>query len=314
MTTLRIGKEPLGAKMKNTATGLAFLCLLLSPFMPVASDAAHITDDTGRSVTLNTPVTRVIALYGAFNELLMAIGAADCLIARTAADAEFPAIAHLQAIGTHMRPNAELIVAQKPDVVLQLAGRQEALMQTESLRALGLDVLTFTMESFEDIFRVTSVLGELVGRQEQATGLVAGFRARLATLYARCSGQKQPRVFYEVRYPNLLAAGTCGIVNEIITAACGKNVMREPKKLVRCNEETLILSDPDIYIVQQGPMNPAPPPPADRPHYRDLRAVRASRVLAADEKRFARPGPRAIDAAEELSDKLLAYPIRQSSQ
>ncbi|MDR0816353.1 MAG: ABC transporter substrate-binding protein [Desulfovibrio sp.] len=302
--------------MKNTATGLAFLCLLLSPLMLVASDAAQITDDTGRSVTLNTPVTRVIALYGAFNELLTALDAADCLVARTASDAEFPAIAHLPAIGTHMRPNAELIVAQKPDVVLQLAGRQEALVQAESLRALGIDVLTFTMESFEDIFRVTSVMGELVGRQEQATVLVASFRGRLAALYARCSEQKQPRarVFYEVRYPNLLAAGTCGIVNEIITAACGENVVREPKKLVRCNEETLILSDPDIYIVQQGPMNPAPPLPADRPHYRALRAVRASRVLTADEKRFARPGPRAIDAAEELSDELLAYLIRQSSQ
>lgn len=261
------------------------------------------TDDAGVTVLLAKPATRIIALYGAFNELLLALDAGDLLVARTVADARLPQLAelaHLPVIGTHMRPNAELIVAQKPDLVLQLSGRKEAHFQTEALRALGINVLTFEMNSFERMFDVLRKIGLLTGRGHKADALIQDWRSRLAALRARYAGQKPVRVFYEVRYPNLLAAGKNSIVNEIITHAGGENVVREEKKLVRINEEALIQADPDVYLLQKGPMNPDPAPLERRAHYKDLRAARAGRVLFVDEDRFARPGPRAMDAAEEL--------------
>ena len=212
--------------MKNFL--LFFLCLL-----PLPARALTVTDDLGRAVTLDAPAKRVIALYGAFSELVLALEAGHCLAACTAADGGSPELDALPVIGTHMRPNPELIVALQPDVVLQLAGRQDAQIQTEALRALGLNVLTFTMDSFEDIFRVTGKLGLLLDRRTQADKRVLDWRARLAALRNNLHGRAPVRVFYEVRYPNLLAAGGRGIVQEIITAAGGENVVREQKKLVR---------------------------------------------------------------------------------
>ncbi|WP_241160160.1 ABC transporter substrate-binding protein [Desulfovibrio sp. ZJ369] len=252
---------------------------------------------------LEKPATRIIALYGAYNELLLALGAGDLLVARTVADARLPQLAELadlSVIGTHMRPNAELIVGQKPDLVLQLSGRKEARLQTEALRKLGINVLTFEMNSFERMFDVLGKIALLTGREQQAAALIRGWRGRLAALRARHAGQRPVRVFYEVRYPNLLAAGKGSIVDEIIAYAGGANVVREEKKLVRINEEALIQADPDVYLLQKGPMNPDPEPLERRAHYRELRAARAGRVLVVDEDRFARPGPRAVDAAEEL--------------
>nr|WP_297849598.1 ABC transporter substrate-binding protein [uncultured Desulfovibrio sp.] len=262
------------------------------------------TDDTGAAVRLNKPATRIIALYGAFSELLLALDARELLAARTVADAQLPELGHLPAVGTHMRPNAELIVALKPDLVLQLAGRREVLLQTETLRGLGLTVLTFEMDSFEKMFAVLEKLGRLTGRERQAAALLRDWRARLAALRARNAGRKPLRVFYEARYPNLLAAGQASIVNEIIIAAGGENVVSDDKKLARFNEEALIHADPDAYLIQKGPMNPDPQPLTRRAHYRDLRAARAGRVLVVDEDRFARPGPRAVQAAEELEQWL----------
>ncbi|MFR8276894.1 MAG: ABC transporter substrate-binding protein [Desulfovibrio fairfieldensis] len=278
------------------------LVLLLTGLNPAPVQAApiEVVDDTGVTLTLDKPAERIIALYGAYNELLLALDARDLLVARTVADAHLPELAGLPAIGTHMRPNAELIVAQKPDLVLQLAGRREALLQTEALRKLGINVLTFDMDSFDKMFDVLEKLGRLTGREQKAAGLIRDWRARLATLRARHAGEKPVRVFYEVRYPNLLAAGQGSIVNEIIAVAGGENVVADDKKLVRFNEEALILADPDAYLTQKGPMNPDPQPLSERAHYRDLRAVRTGRVLVVDEDRFARPGPRAVEAAEEL--------------
>ena len=280
--------------------------LAAKPESSEPSDSAPIviTDDTGATVTFAQPVKRVIALYGAFNEIFLALGAGDLLVARTAADGNLPELAALPAIGTHMRPNAELVLAQQPDVVLQLEGRSEAQTQTENLRSLGLKVLTFEVNSFERLFEVTETLGRLAGREDKAQVLVNDWKIRMQALRRRNAGKPVARVFYEVRYPNLLAAGRGGISSEILALAGGENVVNDSKKLVRYSEEALIAADPDAYIIQKGPMNPEPTPLAERDHYRDLRAQRAGRVLVVDEERFARPGPRALDAAEELDSWL----------
>jgi len=241
-----------------------FLLVLLC-FLPLPAHALTVTDDLGHELVLDAPAQRVLALYGAFNEIALSLEAGDRLVARTAADGDLPELAALPVIGTHMRPNPELIVASQPDVILQLAGRQEAQTQTEALRSLGFHVLTFTMESFEDIFRVTGKLGVLLGRRTQAGYLVSDWKARLAALRTDPDRHTTVRVFYEARYQNLLAAGSRGIIQDVITAAGGVNVVREPKKLVSCNEEALIRADPDVYFIQRGPMNPDAPPPDARP-------------------------------------------------
>lgn len=259
-------------------------------------------------VTLDAPAKRVIALYGAFNEILLALDAGDAIVARTVADVDIPQLAKLPAIGTHMRPNHELVVAHKPDLVLQLSGRKEAQDQTESLRQLGIPVLCFVMQSFDDLFRVTRLLGQATGKEDKAQQVIEGWLQRLKTVrqrpaLAQNAGQAPVRtsVFYEVRYPNLLAAGRNSIVNDIITMAGGTNVVTSDKKLVRFSEESLLAANPQAYIVQQGAMNPAPQDVASRPHFAGLEAVKRGNILLVDEAAFARPGPRAIDATEQLA-------------
>lgn len=224
-------------------------------------------------------------------------------MARTVADADMPQLAKLPAIGTHMRPNPELVVAHKPDLVVQLTGRKEAQSQTEALRQLGIPVVCFAMQSFADVFRVTRILGQATGRETRAQDVIAGWQQRLNAVRGRHGAASAPRVrvFYEVRYPNLLAAGTGSIVNDIIATAGGENVVTEDKKLVRFSEESLLAANPQAYLVQRGPMNPEPQDVTTRAHYAGLDAVRQGHVLVVDEAVFARPGPRAIDAAVQLA-------------
>ena len=270
--------------------------------LPVApARAITLTDDQGTQLVLSAPAKRIIALYGAYSEILLTLGAGDSIVARTVADADMPQLAKLPAIGTHMRPNPELVVAHKPDLVLQLTGRKEAQSQTEALRLLGIPVLCFAMQSFDDLFRVTRILGQATGREDRAQDVIAGWQQRLAAVRQQVASRARVRVFYEVRHPNLLAAGTGSIVNDIITTAGGDNVVTTDKKLVRFSEESLLAANPRAYVVQRGPMNPDPQDVASRPHYAGLESVQHGHVLVVDEATFARPGPRAIGAAEQLA-------------
>ncbi|MBQ9453055.1 MAG: ABC transporter substrate-binding protein [Desulfovibrio sp.] len=264
----------------------------------------EIKDNSGHVVRFDRPAHRIIALYGAFNELLLALDALNALVARTAADSTVTALASLPVIGTHMRPNVELIAALQPDLIIQLSGRDEARVQTEHLRSLGFNILSFELNSFRQMFTVTELLGRVTGHAEKAQELTRHWKDRLEQLRTRYAMYSPVQVFYEVRYPNLLAAGSGGITNEIITLAGGSNVVTDGKKLVRFSEEALVAANPEAYIIQKGPMNPVPVPLATRAHYRGLRAVREDRVLMVDEELFARPGPRSIDAVEKLGNWL----------
>lgn len=292
---------------------LLLACLIVAADAGAQTDAACATasgqtvailDDAGRTVRLERPARRVVALYGAFNELLAALGHASDLVARTRADTLPSSILDRPVIGTHMRPNLEILAALHPDLVLQMGGRAEAVQSVTALERLGIPAALFAPGDFESLFSVFERVGCLIGAGPAARALVAQSRARLAAVAAAVAGAPCPTVVFEARYPNLLCAGQGAIPSEIIRLAGGKNAIASPEKLLRLGEETLLQLDPEVYLIQQGPMNPAPSAPAGRPHFASLRAVRNRRVLFVEEALFSRPGPRSVEAVERLAQFL----------
>ena len=119
----------------------------------------QIVDDQGKEVTLPHPARRIIALYGAYNEILAAMGLEDRLTGRARADSLPPSILTKPSIGTHMRPNIELILGLKPDLIVQSAGRRDAMLIVEQLRKEGLHVAVFRPANFDELFSVIKRLG-----------------------------------------------------------------------------------------------------------------------------------------------------------
>lgn len=261
-----------------------------------------IVDDLGQEVRLAFPARRIIALYGAYNEILAAMGMEDRIVGRTKADMIPPSIASKPSIGTHMRPNIEIILGLKPDLALQSSGRKEALMAVQQIQREGLPVAVFHPEDFEGLFDVIRRIGVLTGKPDRAKALVKSLETRLKRVKGRLQGiSTRPKVFFEVRYPNLLGAGKRSIVNDIIDHAGGINCIQKEKKLVRIGMEALIEKNPVVYILQRGPMNKNPSEPRSRPHFQVLSAIKTGRVLVVEEQVYSRPGPRSVDAVEELT-------------
>jgi iron complex transport system substrate-binding protein len=262
----------------------------------------QIVDDLGHRVTLPHPAHRIIALYGAYNEILAAMGLEERLVGRTKADFLPSSILSKPSIGTHMRPNVEMIFGLKPDLIIQSAGRKEAMVVVRQLQKEGLQVAVFHPTGFKDLFSVIKRLGVLTGQSSTAEELIDSLRSRLTKVEDRLKGiSHRPKVFFEVRYPNLLGAGRESIVNEIIHKAGGVNCIEREKKLVRIGMEALIKQDPDVYIIQRGPMNKNPSHPSRRSNFHVLEAVKTGRVMFVDEQVYSRPGPRSVKGVEELA-------------
>jgi iron complex transport system substrate-binding protein len=279
---------------------LAWITLVSTTAFSAAE--VRVTDDLGQVIALKEPARRIISLYGAYSEILFAIGAGDRLIARTTADRFPPSILDKPSVGTHLRPNMELVLGLQPDLIIHAVGRKHGHEVIRQIQQKGLTVAVFQPRNFSELFSVIDRLGILTGEEENAQALVNGQISRLGQIDLRMAKSKdRPKVFFEVRYPNLLAAGQGSIVNDVILKAGGVNCLPNEKKLVRINIETLIDYDPDVYVVQKGPMNRNPGSPESRPNFQVLRAVQQGRVFFVDEYVFSRPGPRSVEAVEQLA-------------
>ncbi len=278
-----------------------------------ARAGVEVTDDFGERVVLQRPTRRVIALTGAATETLCGMGLSGILAARTDADLEPPEVAALPSIGTHMRPNLELVLAHKPDLVVQIAGRGESLEAAAAIRRMGIPVAVFDVHDFEGLFSMAERLGVLTGEPAAASRFVAGLRQRLDRVAEMVAGDaKRPTVFVEVRYPNLLAAGKDSMAADAVARAGGRLVPEASGRVARIGEEELVRINPDVYVVEEGPMNPAPMALANRPHYVGLAAVAAGRTAVFTGRKLSRPGPESVAGVEELAR--LLFPERCAAQ
>lgn len=305
--------NPFGADGRLGARWICFsFCVLL--FLPCVffvpqARGVEITDDLGREISLGRPAARIIPLYGAFAEMLFSIGAGGQVIARTQADAYPPELVRLPSVGTHMRPNIELILGLKPDLVIQSASRREETPEISKLIESGVPVAVFAPKTFPDIFTVIEKLGVVTGRSDRAAAFSSALRQRLDAVRGKLDGAGSPRrVFFEIRAAPLTGAGQGSIVQEILQAAGAENILKNEKAIVSYSLEALLFENPDFYIVQEGPMNKSPVDPRKRTHFDRLKSAREGNILFVDEFVFSRPGPRSVDAVESLAAAL--YPER----
>ncbi len=290
----------LSSLLSIACLSMAFCCLAPRP-----AQAIEIVDDLGRKIDLAKPAGRIIPLYGAFAEMLFSIGAQDAVVARTQADTFPPGLALLPSVGTHMKPNVEMIIGLKPDLVIVSGSRREETPEISRLIDSGVPVAVFTPKTFEDIFSVINKLGSLSGHTREASDFSAGLAARLKAVKEKLTGIKiNPKVFFEIRAEPLTGAGRGSIVDEILKAAGAQNILDSNKAIVEYSVEALLIQDPDFYVLQQGPMNKGAVPPDKRVHFDRLKCVRESKILIADEFIFSRPGPRCVDAVEQLAAAL----------
>ena len=259
--------------------------------------AAQIVDDHGDTVTLSAPPQRIISLYGGLTEILNALGVGNRVVACPRGD---KTVKDVPIVGTHLQPNVEMILALKPDLVVQ-GGVAKGIPAFRRLEAAHVPVAMFAPHNFADLFSTITRLGILTGQEKNAAALNHAMQAKLAEVAKRVAGLPKPKVFFEVRELNLLGAGRGSLVNDIIDRAGGENIITSPHQLVMYSLEALIQANPDVYIIQKGPMNRSPENIYKRPYFKNIKAVKNHRVLVVSESLFSRPGPRSAEAVEELA-------------
>ena len=259
-----------------------------------------VTDPTGRTVTLEAPARRIVSMIPAVTEWVVAMGAADRLVARTDYDDQ-PGLDHLPSVGGGLTPSIEWLAARSPDLVVSWPDAPSRSIVAR-LEQVGISVYTAPIESIDQALSVARDLGTLLDLRPAASSATRAVRVGLDSVRAAVAGRPTPDVLYLIGLDPLMAAGPGTFVDELLTAAGARNVLHDLDILwPNLSLEEVVRRAPDVIIVGSAHT----PDPADllaqRPGWRDVPAVHTSRVHAVDPDVVNRPGPHLHEAATLLA-------------
>ena len=279
-----------------------------APTEPAVETTLVLTDGLDREVTLNEIPQRIISLAPSNTEILFAIGAGDQVVGRDALS-DFPEEAKAVAdIGSTFEAlNTELIVSLEPDLVL--AAEINTPEQVKQLEDLGLTVYYLkNPTTLEEMYGNLELVAQMTGHQEEAADLVESLKARVAAVDEKIAPLSSKfSVFYELDATDPAKPFTAGkgtFITQLIDRAGGYNIASDLEGYPQMSLEQVVAADPSFIILGDARYGVSPESIAERPGWENLSAVKNGQVLPFNDDLVSRPGPRLVDALEELA-KLL---------
>lgn len=236
------------ARVRRALKYLLALCLVIAPGFSAASPAA----------------LRVISLYPAHSENIVALGAGNLLVAVSAHDSPelLPKLPRMPS-----KAGAEAFIALRPDLVLTRSlSVRTAPNLYQALQKAGIHVEVIdppAWEAFPDyLARLAGLLGVNPDDAVTLFKLVSGEIKKEAL--RRSKGKRKPSVFIESTYRSLRTCAPDSWAASLIALAGGNNAAAEAVPVSSGSavavwglERVLrtVQSGLDVYIVQHGAMN-----------------------------------------------------------
>jgi iron complex transport system substrate-binding protein len=232
--------------------------------------------------------------------LIFAAGASDRLVAVSTADNYPSEIESLQKLDA-LPLNFEALVALNPDVVV-LNEEINRLEDADRLAGLGVATFITRTNSIHDVPEEIRTLGRLLDTSEAADRHAGLLQAAMDSLQRLVEPLDKPRVLFLIGYNTLYAFGENGFIHDVISLAGGESITRSLQQNPVLNEEYVLAQDPDFILIAVGDSFRASDLTDAHPSFRELAAVRNSKVRVVDADEMLRPGPRLISGAYSIAN------------
>ncbi|MFO7893458.1 MAG: helical backbone metal receptor [Longimicrobiales bacterium] len=258
-----------------------------------------VVDGANRTVTLDAPARRIVSMMPSVTEWVIALDAADRLVARTDYD-HHPAVDTLPSVGGGLTPSVEWLAARRPDLVVAWPDAPSRSLVAR-LEAMDIAVYAAPSETIEEGLETARDLGTLLARDSAAGTAIAEVEAGFEAVTAAVAGRGRPEVLFLIGMDPLMAAGPGTFVDQLLDRAGARNVLADMDILwPQLSLEEVVRRGPEIVIVGSATRAPLAAL-RGRPGWRSVPAVRTGRVHLVDPDLVNRPGPRMDEAAATLA-------------
>jgi iron complex transport system substrate-binding protein len=272
-----------------------------------AKSFREVVDETGRTVRIPQPVTRIVSLAPSLTETIYALGLQDRLVGDTDYCDYPPDAQKKQKVGGAINPSLEEIAYLRPDVVL-VTKHLNTLDTVHSLDALGIPSYATDPRNVDEIMASAKRLGEVLGAAEAGAALAEDLQRRLDVLQQKIGALPPRRALFVVWTDPLISVGKDTFIADALRRAGAISIIDSRQDWPQVNLEEVAHLQPEVLVFAESHAETTPQRLdvlATRPAWRILNAVR-DRKFAVISEAVNRPAPRIVSAIEELAQKL--YP------
>lgn len=244
---------------------------------------------------------RIVSTMPSITEMLYALDLGERVVGVTSNCNYPPQVKKKEKIGGFFL-NLEKVVSLKPDLVVMLEDSQKR--DVDKFKNFGLPVCAINPRSVADVMDSLLKLGEATGKKRKAERLVSEMRSRIAAVKPRRFSLffvlKRPRILAVVGYRPMIVVGGGTFIDDIIRSAGAENVAGKTRAAYpHYSFEELLRVDPEYIIIAEGIIEKEEIKNDRR--WQGLEAVKKGRVMFMNADILSRPGPRVVNAIEEIA-------------
>ena len=273
---------------------------------------------------------RIVSLSPSNTEILFAVGAGDKVVGVTDYCNHPPELEarieknEISRVGGYWDPSVKSIVELKPDLVLVSTAKcsvktndckmncsrrcELTTKVANKLKNLGLNVLTLSPHSLNDVLGNIVLVGRATGNSAQASNLVETLKQRIDQVAEKTKmDSDRPRVYFEVWNNPYISVNSKTWIANLIRLAGGTNVFGDAvSEWPIIQSEDIIQLNPDIMVF---PVIPEVPrfwgsfeDVKKRLGWENINAVRNGSLYEVLRDCVSRPGPRLVESLELLAE------------
>jgi iron complex transport system substrate-binding protein len=277
--------------------GVILITGVIPNIITATSHPVKLTDQFQRKIAIPKVPRRIVSGAPGNTEILFALGLGSRIVGVTNW-CDFPREAKvLPKIGDISPLNVEKVLALHPDLVV--AGALNGKDAVNRLTEFGIPVLALNANSFAEILDSISLIGRATGADAAAANLNNRLKDTLAKV-KRLGEQVKPRglkVYVVLGWETNWTAGPGSFLDEAVTLSGADNIAHDlGVPWGRLSNELVLKRNPDVIITDIHP---------DKfytdPIFRKTAAIRKHQVYQIASDIYYRPGPRLIQALDNLS-------------
>nr|WP_303933747.1 ABC transporter substrate-binding protein [Treponema denticola] len=264
-------------------------------------------DRAGAPITLPAKVERIISMAPSTTEILIDLGLADKIIAADTNTQKDGLLKQNIPYFDMMKPDAEKLIALKPDVVF-ISGMSNAKGNTPFSPLIDASICVVNIpssSSIEAIYLDIAYIAAVVKHEGNGAKIIANMKKEIEAVRkkgASIAQDKKKTVYFEIgAAPHMYSLGTGTFINEMIEIIGAQNILADQKSWIAVSDEMVLAKDPDVILTNVSYI----PNPIDeimaRSGWASLKAVKGKKVFGIDTNSSSRPNHNIIKALKEMA-------------
>ncbi len=265
-----------------------------------------VTDDLGRTITLDKMPQRIVSLAPSNTEILFDLGLGDKVVGDTLY-CNYPEAAQaVTKIGGLTDVDIEKVVSLNPDLILA-----EDLQKAEiipALEKLGFKVYALVPHNLKEIAASVMTIGLLTGATEEARPIVDDMQKRIDAVTIKTmklADTQKPSAMYVIWQDPLMSVGNDTPIYEMIAKSGGRSIVQDQEGFPTLSLESVIAANPQVVICNVDLSFEGGDAPLtfvrSEPRLKTLSAVVNGKVYGINADLTNRPVPRIIEGLEWIA-------------